>query len=332
MTLTQAAQLTKRTLLSLIILSILGISGLIGYQIWYQNYLKSQPPEEPYAEERFGQLPKLNIKAKVASISNYTYSLDTTTGGLPSDLPKVLRVYFVPQTGISLLAPKKAQELAKKLGFNLGVEIISQTVYKYTNETGSYVTIDLNTNNFKIQRVTKVVNGLESTPSAKTITPEHQVRIVGDFKNFLASKGLLADELNKGVNKIIDNEINLFPADFEGLKIVTPTLSRSLVRATIKEVTSEEKYSSINYTYWTIDKTESSSYKLKKIEDAFNELKSGRGFIIIESSKPQVSISNIYLAYYQDEQYAPYLQPVYVFEGPNFAAYIPAIASQGQAF
>ena len=325
MTLTQAAQLTKRSLLSLIILSILGISGLIGYQIWYQNYLKSLPPEEPYAEERFGQLPKLNILAKVVSTSNYTYSLDTTTGGLPSDLPKVLRVYFIPQTGISVLAPKKAQELAKKLGFNLGVEIISQTVYKYTNETGSYMTIDLNTNNFKIQRVIKVMDGLESTSSAKPTTSTDQVRIVGDFKNFLASKGLLADELNKGISKIIDNEINLFPADFAGFKIVTPSLRQSLVRATLTEVPSEEKYSSINYTYWIIDKTESSSYKLKKIEDAFNELKSGRGSIIIEPSKIQVSISNIYLAYYQDEQYTPYLQPVYVFEGSNFASFVPAI-------
>lgn len=320
MTLTQAATITKRTILALIILSILSVTGLIGYQIWYQNYLRSQPPEEPYAEEKFGSLPKLNIPAQVVSSSHYTYSLDTITGNLPPNLPKVLKVYFIPQTGISLIAPKKAQELAKKLGYNLGPEIISQTVYKYTDETGSFVTIDLNTGNFKIQK--------NSTPSAKTIIQQDQIRIVGDFKNFLAAKGLLPDELNRGTNKIINNEINLFPADFDGLKIVTPYLNRSLIRAILAEVPSEEKYSSINYTYWTIDKTESSSYKLKKVEDAFNELKSGRGFVIIESPKLQVSISNIYLTYYQDEQYSPYLQPVYVFEGPNFASYVSAIPSR----
>lgn len=320
MTLTQAATITKRTILALIILSILSVTGLIGYQIWYQNYLRSQPPEEPYAEERFGSLPKLNTPDQVVSTSHYTYSLDTTTGSLPPDLPKVLKVYFIPQTGISLIAPKKAQELAKKLGYNLGPEIISQAVYKYTDETGSLVTIDLNTGNFKIQKT--------STPSAKTIIQQDQIRIVGDFKNFLAAKGLLPDELNRGTNKIINNEINLFPADFDGLKIVTPYLNQSLIRATMAEVPSEEKYSSINYTYWTIDKTESSSYKLKKVEDAFNELKSGSGFVIIEPPKLQVSISNIYLAYYQGEQYSPYLQPVYVFEGPNFAAYVSAIPSR----
>lgn len=328
MTLTQAAQLTKKTLLSLIILSILGISGFIGYQIWYQNYLRSQPTREVKAEEKFGSLPKLNIPAQAVSSSHYTYSLETITGSLPTDLPKILKVYFIPQTGISLIAPKKAQELAKKLGYNLGPEILSQTVYKYTDETGSFVTIDLNTGSFKIQKVIKIITEQESTPSAKTIIQHDQIRIVGDFKNFLAAKGLLPDELNRGPNKIINNEINLFPADFDGLKIVTPYLNRSLIRAILTEVPSEEKYSSINYTYWTIDKTESSSYKLKKVEDAFNELKSSRGFVIIEPSKLQVSISNIYLAYYQSEQYSPYLQPIYVFEGPNFASYVSAILAK----
>lgn len=323
MTLTQAAQLTKRGLLSLVILSILGIATLIGYQIWQQNYLKSLPEKEPKAEERFGALPKLTIPSQSATGLNYDYSLDTITGVLPVDLPRVIKVYFIPQTGISLLAPKKVQELAKKLGFSQGPEAISQTVYKYTDAAGSFVKIDLNTGNFKIQKVLKLP---EATASAK-FTPIDQTKAVGDFKNFLASKGLLPDELNKGTYKIINNEVNLFTADLDGFRIVSPYLNRGLVRATLADIPSEEKYSLIDYTYWTVDKAESSTYQLIKIEEAFKDLQAGKGFIIIKPDKPRVSISNIYLAYYQGEEYIPYLQPVFVFEGPSFAAYIPAIAA-----
>lgn len=325
MTLTQAATITRRGIITIIVLVVLAVAGSIGYNIWYQNYLASLPPVEEKPEMKFGPLPKLVFPTSSVSSSNYSYSLDTVTGGLPQT-PKLLKVYFIPQYGVTLLAPERSKQLAESFGFGLGPEVLSSTKYKFNDSQGGQLLIDLVTGNFSFQRKN---NALSILQAEKLLEKE---KIVVDFKNLLLSRNLLNEELSDGKNNVIFDVdakiaiVSLWPKDFDNLPIITADFNQGLVKATVTGLEEEQdKYPEASYTFWTIDNTTFSTYPLKTTEKAFADLKSGQGHISLEPKNPQVSISSVYLAYFQSEEYSPYLQPVFVFEGPDFAAIIPGV-------
>lgn len=331
MTLTQAAQLTRRGLLLLTTLLLASTGGFFGFKYYRAYQLSKIPPPKVEAEEKFGTLPQISFPPTNVSSSNFSYSLDTTTGGLPN-LPEFIKVYFIPQAVITLLSPEKTREFASKLGFDSDPQISSDTLYKFTDATTRSLTVDITTGNFKLQRQV-------ATSSAKlqdTLPPQNQ--LVNDLKQFLSSKNLLVEPLRNGRNKVSTEasasgavniaQVNLWPSDFDEFPIITASTSKSLVNAVITRATDEvNKFFSIDYTFWSIDKTSHSTYKIKTAEQAFSDLQQGKGFISLEPTKAQVSISKAYLAYYESDNYTPYLQPVVVFEGPNFVALVPAVVS-----
>lgn len=344
MTLTQAANITRRGILISISLIILGAAGAIGYNIWHQRYLDSLPPVEEKPEMKFGTLPKLIFPSSNVSSSNYSYTLDTVTGGLPQT-PKLLKVYFIPQSGISLMAPDRSRKLAESLGFAIGPEVLSSTSYKFIDESGGQLLIDLTSGNFSFQRRMLLKNLIEgksekeSTSSISLNDFSDQSKIAADFKNLLLSKNLLTQDLSSGrSNVLFDNgsnkesaTVSIWPTDFDNLPIITSSFNHSLIRAKVNNKEEEnDKYSEVNYTFWIIDKTTYSTYPLKTAEQAFSDLKAGLGFVSLEPKKPQVSISSVYLAYFESEEYSPYLQPIFIFEGPEFAAIVPSIAQGTQ--
>lgn len=332
LTLTQTAQLTKRALLGSTILFFLIIAFVIGYKIWYYSYyLPHKPPVLPKPDTKFGVLPPPNYQESSASASNYSYSLDTTTGGLPTDIPNIIKVYFVPQLGTTLLAPDKAKALAGSFSFDIGPQAISQTQYRFIDEGGGEMIIDLNSDNFHFSR---------NASSSATLNPtmDDQSKIVDDFKNFLDSKGLLQSDLKTGRSKVYYDQpspsnassaqVTIWPDDLDSLEIVTPTYNYGLITATVTKYHEEtSKYTSLNYTYYSPDPQNVSTYPIKTPDQAFTDLKNGLADVVITPPTPQVSITSVKLAYFESDVYSPYIEPVYVFEGDNFVAYVNAITA-----
>lgn len=330
MTLTQAALFTKRGLIISFVLLFLGMAAFIGYKVWYGNYLSHLPKVEEKPEMKFGTLPKLVFPKNSISSSNYSYSLDTVTGGLPK-LPKLIKVYFIPQVGVSLLSSDKSKGLASKLSFENGPEILSETLYKFSDEMGNELLIDVPSGNFHFQRIKIASNSSDIQNSL----PD-QNKIINLFRKYLSDKNLLPEGLSdQGVvtyNQLPPQipqtaQVSLLPNKVDNLPIINPTLKDGLVKATITQYEEEmRKFTKVDYIFWPVDLTTYSTYPIKTPQQAFDDLKSGQGFIIAPPEKPQVSISSVYLAYFETEEYSPYLQPIYVFEGPNFTALIPAIS------
>lgn len=333
MTLTQAATLTKRGVITTLVIIFLGITAALSYNIWHQYYLAHLPLVEEKPEMKFGSLPKLNFPQSNVSSSNFSYSLDTVTGGLPQT-PKLLKIYFLPRSGVSLLAPEKAKILAQSLGFPFGPEIISSSQYNFSDGEGGKISIDLTTGNFHFQKLAK--QNLATGSAVLKGNFSDQPKLVADFKNYLASKTLLPEELQNGRSNVTFNSqfenpqtatISLWPTDLDSLPIITSNPRQGLVGGTLTSAEEEkDKFVRVDYTFWLIDNTTSSTYHLKTAEQAFADLRSGLGFISLEPKKPQVSISSVYLAYFESEEYSPYLQPVFVFEGPDFAGIVPAVS------
>lgn len=332
MTLTQTAAITKRALLGFFALIFISVTAFLGYQI-YRIYFYRPPVKIILPETSFGALPKIQFPEATSSAKVYDFHLDTETGNLPGNFPKIVKVFFVPQLGTTLLAPQKIQQLSTDLGFPNGPDITDQTQYHFTDNNGGKLTVDLNSGNFSYDR--------PATDSALLITlpMANQDQIATDFKNYLSIKGLLKQSLVKVRSSITYNgsiltnstqaDITIWPEDLEGLPIVTPNPKKGLITATVTKAPQENyKYTKMNYTFWAPDPQNASTYPVKTVTQAFEDLKNDSGYISIPPDKNPVSITNVYLAYLETPDYSPYIQPVYVFEGPLFSAYVPAITSQ----
>ena len=245
-----------------------------------------------------------------------------------------MKIFFLPNLGTTLLASERAGEIAEEFDFDLGPEIINVTQHKYSDDLGGELILDLNTGNFKFRRSFATDRGIFIPGSL----PEKET-LIRDFKNFLSTKNLLKDQLQNGRGEVIYNsptlkdatfaDVSIHQEDVDGYKIVTPNFIHGLIKSQVTSETDEfSKYLSLDYIYWPVDESNVATYPVKSISSAFEELQNGLGAVIVESDKPHVSLTKIYLAYYLPEEYTPYLQPVYVFEGENFVSYIKAISSE----
>ncbi len=341
MTLTQTAIITKNIIAISIFVLILGLVSFIGYKIWYANYLSNLPPVEEKPDTGFGLLPPPDFPKTNVSSSNFSYSLDTTTGGLPKvgeDLgfEKIVKVYFVVKSFATLLSSEKFQVLAEKFNITTPPEILNETQYTFV-EKDKTLNVDLDSGNFSYLKEASI-SGRESL--------DDDNKLVSDFKAILSSLGVLKGDLTNGRTKVtllnLDNGelvptqlrseteaalISLWPAPIDKKSIFTSDFNKSLVSAIVVKGTDRlDRFLALNFTYYPIDTTTFATYPIKTAEVAFNDLKGGKGVIIVEPPKPQVSITSVYLGYYLSENYSPYLQPIYVFEGPNFVAYVTAVS------
>lgn len=329
MTLTQTAILTKQVIVISVIALVLAIAGFIGYNIWHAYYLAHLPPVEEKPDIKFGLLPQLNFPKSDVSSSNFSYSLDTTTGGLPkigidAGFEKLIKVYFVTQSFATLLSPDRSQALAEKFNFSSPPEILSETKYKFQDAEKNLV-VDLDTGNFSYTK--------EATISAKSDQNDDS-KLVADFKQMLIFLGLFKEDLRDGRSKVIRLEnqtaqISLWFAPIDKKSIFTADLNKSPISAEVTGSADKlENYRSLNFIYYPIDTSTFATYPLKIPEAAFDDLRTGKGIVIAVPTTPQVSITAVSMGYYLPDNYSPYLLPIYIFEGPGFVAYVDAIGEQ----
>lgn len=346
MTLTQTAILVKQIILISTIALILGIIGFVSYKVWYANYLKNLPVVEEKPDVKFGILPTLEFPATAVSPSNFTYSIETVTGGLPKlgidpGFEKNIRVYFMTQTFATLLSSERSENLAEKFGISTKPEILSETKYKFIDQNKSLLA-DLDTGNFSYNK--------EASVSGKTDLDDDN-KLVSDFEQILSSIGVLKEDLRQGRTKVtllklLEKEfvptqlraettaalISLWPAAVDKKPIFTGNYNQSLVSGVVIGVANDlNNYLTLDFTYYPIDASTFATYPVKSPQQALEDLKGGKGVVVVEPSKPQVVITSAYLGYYLPQKYSPYLQPIYVFDGPQFTALVPAISSEYQS-
>lgn len=331
MTLTETATFTKKLLILSAVLLVILIVGGFGYQAYRKYQLSQIPPVEEKPDVKWGILPKTNLPVSGVSSSNYSYTLDTTTGSVPKDLPKLIKVYFVPKLGTTLLSADKAKDLASSFKFTNGPQMLSETKYRFTDDTGGTFTVDLSSGNFKYKRVLATDSALLQD---EFIADDSKIST--DFKNFLNSKDLLKDQLKNGRSKVLYDKfpqtenlsatISLWQEDVDKLEIITDKFTTGLIKGVMTKFQNElQKFLELDYTFWQVDQTNFSTYPIKTGDVAFAELQAGQSAVVIEPLKPRVSITKVSLAYFLSEDYPQYLQPVYLFEGDHFAAMLPAI-------
>lgn len=332
MTLTETAALTKKLLLGSGIFFVVVVMSWIGFQYYYYKiYLPSIPPKIEKPDVKFGNLPKIGPGKSSASSSNYSYALDTDTGGLPAKTPAIVKVYPIAQLSTDLLALDRAKELAVRLGFKKATETITSTQYKLKGDGGEEIVINLDNGNFSFRR--PLASASADTSLNNNFTDPD--KITEDFKNYLNSRELLNDQLKNGRTTVTydrqsKNEsqtasIYLWQDDINKLPVVTNTYN-GLTKAVISRFSEEsKKYISLDYIYWPTDQDNAHTYPIITPDQAFEKLKNGEAAVVIQPTGSSVSLTKVYLAYLLTDEYEPYLQPVFVFEGTNFFAYVAAV-------
>lgn len=332
MTLTQTAIITKQIITLTAIALILGIISFIGYRIWYAHYLSTLPPVEEKPDTKFGVLPLPDFPKTSVSSSNFSYTLDTTTGGLPKigidpGFEKLVKVYFVIKPYATFLSPDKSQSLAEKFDISAEPQIFNETTYSFEQDNKRLV-VDLDSGNFKYSK--------EASASSQE-NPDSDEKLTSDFVKILESLGVLKVELKKGRTKVTHLGTNakilvsIWPEDLDQKTQFSSDINKSPTFAEVLgSASSLDNYLSLNFTFYQIDTQTFATYPTKPPEEAFDDLKSGKGAVLIEPQNPQVSITSVSLGYFLPEEYNTYIQPIFVFEGPSFIAYVPAVTNQFQ--
>lgn len=334
MTLSQTAVLTKQVITLSSIAIVFGIVSFIGYKIWYAYYLANLPPVEEKPDVKFGQLPLPDFPQSTVSGSNFSYSIDTSTGNLPkvgTDLgfEKIVRIYFVTKTFATLLSGEKSKALAEKFDIKTSPQVLSEISYQFSENSKSLI-VDLDSGNF-IFKNNATISGKENL--------DDDNKLVADFERNLQILGVFQQYLGKGRNRVLHlreaeseiAQISLWPPPIDKKDIFTSQFDTSEIFAKVyKSADDLKNYLLLNFTYYPIELSTYATYPLKSSEKAFEDLKLGKGVIIVEPNIPQVSITSIYLGYFLPKNYNPYLQPIFVFEGPHFVAYVSAISEEFQ--
>jgi hypothetical protein len=309
-------------------------------------FTRLNPPEPPKATTAFGKLPVLPFPEK-SKLENVVYTLQTTEGTLPL-LPELIEVYEMPEIESSIQGLESAKQKAQSFGFQPAGQLVVETVpnvyiFKKQNKPSNF-TINIVTGVFSISydiaADTSVLNQIPPAPSAAIQSahgffgranldqpdlagPETTELLRIENGRFVKADSLSEAEITK---------VNLFRKNFGvkgDIRSVTPDMPESNVWVMFSG--SSNEVIAAEYHYFPINMEKYGTYPLKTSDEAWEELKNGKGYIANagQRSSNEIIVRKVYLAYYDAGQYAKYYQPVVVFEGDNgFMGYVPAVENE----
>ncbi|MBI3385016.1 hypothetical protein HY030_02380 [Candidatus Gottesmanbacteria bacterium] len=344
--LTETAYYTRKSInvgiIALVILLLLKVAFGYLYELW----LALNPPPPPPPTVAFKVLPQINFPESTSS-SSLVYSLETISGKFPK-LPKIGKVYFIPIPSENLQSSQRAKEEAVLLGFSTQPQVITKTLWQWTDSVNFLRTLRFNiaTGNFVLKydwsNDTSIFNGKElpDENAAKT-----------EAKNIFNNLEILPKELQNGRQvvsfyKAIVGKMTPAPSlssadfvridylrdDIDNIPLLGDTPSVSPVFLVFSGVREEKKrILELHFVYWGIDKETFATYPLRPVEEAWNDLNANLGYIANPGTTGSnlVNVRKIYLAYYYSDNPTNFLQPIYVFEADKgFIAYVSAISKE----
>lgn len=240
-----------------------------------------------------------------------------------------------------LLAVEKASEKVGSLGFDTKPEQISESIYKWQGDDSLEQTLILNvtypefslTSNFATNPAVLSGQNLPTEIEAEQIAKNFAKSLsylpddVDDKKTLAILYSISQGVINQATSIAGTNMIGIyfFQKNKDNLPIVYPD-GKSTMNITVSGGENNPRIIDARFTYQKID-NKNSTYPIKTSEEAFEELKKGKGYIAsLNPSVSDISIKKVYLGYFIGKQKQDFLLPVIVFEGTgDFIAYISAI-------
>lgn len=325
---------------AIIIGIIIGLFFLVKLLLFVKELISPTPPPAPTAS--FGKLPPIFFPESINK--NFTYSIDTITGNLPN-FPDRINVYEMEKPIPDILAVQRASEKVATLGFRSKPEQLSDTQFRWTSTDPPQKSLVLNVNmaSFNLYSpflTDKIVLGGANLGDQETA--------IATAKTFLNTLNLYPEDIDDEKTKIelfsINNEVlgpaaslsrtrlisvSFFQTDKDEMKIVYPGGDISPMNLVIGSGERDSEVVNARFFYQKVSE-ESATYSIKTSEEAFTDLKNGKGHVINHTGNNlNIVIKNVYLGFYAEGKQQQYLMPVIVFEGNNnFTAYVSAVKDE----
>ncbi|MBN1262847.1 MAG: hypothetical protein JW991_00660 [Candidatus Pacebacteria bacterium] len=347
-TLTEVTFYTRKVirwaLYGLIIFVVFVLLSRVGVQVWK----RFNPPKPPQPTLSFGVLPPIKFPP-AEPVPELSFELETIEGKLPG-MPIMAKVHFISKKIYSYLTMERAREIARGVGFNgepIQIPETSETLFQWKSEIEGIptsFTMDIIDQTFAYAYDFQKNQSLLESRRALT----NQDALIA-IQSFLRQASSLPEDVRRGPANYVYFRYqapNLIPAlslyetDFikvtllreniNDLEVLPPNPYNGNISALISRVTSR-RVLDLNYYYFPVDREVWGTYPLKDITRAWEELKSGQGYVanLGDNQAGEIKIRKVKLAYFDPPEHQPYLQPIYVFEGDKkFIAYVPAIKAE----
>ncbi len=325
---------------AIIIGIIIGIFVLIKVFFFIKEIISPTPDAPPTVS--FGKLPSIFFPESINK--KFTYSVDTLSGELPV-LPDRTKVYEMEKPGPDLLAVQRASEKVSSLGFNNKPEQLSDIQYRWTSPGPPAKSLVLNVN---MASFTLYSSYLTDPAVLSGVSLGNQEDALSTAKTFLNALGLYPEDIDEKKTKIelysINNEVlgpaeslsraklisvSYFQQDKDEIKMVYPGGTNSTMNLVIGSGKENPQVVNVRFFYQKATE-ESATYPIKTAQEAFEELKNGKGRVVSQTGENlNIVIKNVYLGLYSEGKQQEYLMPVIVFEGSNnFMAYVSAVKDE----
>lgn len=346
-TLTETAYYTRRAI-NWTILGVLGYFVLrIFWGILVVLWMVIFPPKPIPPNHAFGTLPRVKFPQVATPSATLSFQLETIQGGVPAASNSAL-VYFMPKSAPNLLGLNKAQEFAAKMQFDPTPVAESKNVYRFNDlrEPLRRLRYDIVSRNFIVRYA------FEQDASAflnKNLPLADAAKL--EAAALLQSYDMYPEDFEKGniavtflrlvSNRLVTTtslsqsdavRIDFFRKPIGNTRVVTPNpeeASISIILSGAPEI--QKRILQLAYTYWPVDYLTHATYPLKPSTTAWEELRSGLGYIARypTGGTNTAVVRTVYLAYYDSFEPQTYLQPIFVFEGDNgFVGYVTAVSSE----
>jgi len=338
--LTQTAIITRKIIRYGFFGIIFLIVGKFVLDVSVGVYRKINPLPPPPPTVTFGKLPDIKFPQKAHPELKLT--LETPNGEFP-DFPDQMRVIFMPQPTSNLLSLDTAKVKASNLGYSPNAEELTETTYRFTSDKVP-ANLDMNI----ITGVFSISYNLTQDSSPLVNKPPSPEAAAAEVRSYLSGGNILFEDLTDRFShefrKIKEGrlvkvtslseadfiKVNIFRNNIDEFPIVTRNPNEANIWFLIGGARQREKQIiAAEYHYFPADYSKTATYPIKTAQEAWDELLAGNGYIASSSDLSEVTIRRVYLAYYDSNVPAEFLQPVVVFEGDNdFFGYIPAVTSQ----
>lgn len=319
----------------------LAIFLLIALGLFVKEKISPTPPLPPTV--KFGKLPSINFSQN-ATGKKLTYSLDTLTGSLPTFQDRE-RIYKMEPVKPDLLALDKTQAKVARVGFTSNGIALSEDTYQWNDQgpLAKQLLMNIFSYNFTLSS-----SFLSSPLSDSPSNLGNQNDALNATQTFLLNMSILPNDLDLIKTKSFlfsmrDNalipatsisnanvlRVDFFQADRNRLPIYYPKTATSTMTLFVENIQNQLQIVDGHFFHQNIS-AQFSTYPLKTADQAFSELKEQKAYIASYSgNNNNVSIKNVFLAYYMEDSPQDYLMPIIIFEGDNgFFAYVSAVTDE----
>ncbi len=334
-----------------ILIGLFLIMILYGGGVFVKNRFFPDPPIPP--DMALGKLPDLTLPSQ--SKNSVGFNVNTKTGNLPSTADRAT-VFRNKPFETSLTALQDTRGRIENLKFTSREEKISETVFRWTKDTGETISLDIYTKDFALE------SNFLSFPEKYTVgsfnmTKDHLKGVVSgflgilniDLSNFdyeamrvryyrISNNALVqVESQNEAQIARVDLfqkriEVKVEPEKIETIPIFYPEYNGSTMHFFIGELASSLELSVVKAEFYQHipNLEEFGTYPIISIQNALDDLKRGKGIVLTEKplNSQTFQITDAGVAYYYGKEDAGFLYPVYVFYGSDFYAIVSALAPE----